>query len=680
MAQTDAIESTRAYYGFISYSHADSQIARWLHKAIERYRVPKKLREAYGLPKKIFPVFLDREELPGGGDLPDHLTEALATSDHMIVICSPAAAASSWVNKEIATFKHLGQGGSIIPVIVEGEAETAFPKALTHLPDMDGNISDASDPTERLGADLQKHKDGRSNGLLKVVSGLLGLKFSELKDREVEAARARMRFAFGLVGLFALMFVGACGSLYVALDQNEKMQTAFISVLEQISEEMDEISQDFDAGRITTEEAEQRLKFPVRLMDTAFALAPDDPRLLEEEGRLRLVLARHFRNLGETEKSRAAAERADAIYERLGTHREDETLRMRNVSLTELGDSLVRDGDVQAALTTYQEALKIARELANRAPGNLVYARDVSVSLNKVADLRLRAGDVKEALAAYEESLDIALELIDLDPANFLYARDVSFSLERIADVRLSAGDVSEALAAYEESLNIRRELANRDPGNLQYVRDISISLDRIADVRLRAGNVDAALARYEESLDIAKDLVKRDPSNLEYPRDVAISLDNIADLRLRAGSEKEALDAYQESLSIRRELVNRDPDSHTYARDVSFSLDRIADVRLRAGEVSEALTAIEEGLRIRRDLAEWEPGNLEYRGDVGVSLYSLSRAYEQMGDKETACGYAREMVRQFESVLAVIPNDVEAKRRIDLGRQVETLVCNGGE
>ena len=57
------------YWAFISYSHADEEWAKWLHKSIETYRVPRKIvgRETpqRQISKRLFPVFRDREGAAG---------------------------------------------------------------------------------------------------------------------------------------------------------------------------------------------------------------------------------------------------------------------------------------------------------------------------------------------------------------------------------------------------------------------------------------------------------------------------------------------------------------------------------------------------------------------------------------------------------------------------------------
>ena len=118
-------KSAFKYKAFISYSHRDESWGRWLHRSIEGYRVPKGVigRETiYGpVPKRLFPVFRDREELPTASDLSEMIRDGLVNSSHLIVICSPNSAKSKWVNEEIKTFKKLGKQNRIVCLIVDGE-------------------------------------------------------------------------------------------------------------------------------------------------------------------------------------------------------------------------------------------------------------------------------------------------------------------------------------------------------------------------------------------------------------------------------------------------------------------------------------------------------------------------------------------------------------------------------
>jgi hypothetical protein len=100
-----------AFWAFISYSHVDEVWAKWLHQALERYRLPKMLvgrsTPKGTVPSQLRPVFRDRDELAGSASLKHEIGLALKQSRSLIVICSPYAAVSRYVNEEVLTFKRL---------------------------------------------------------------------------------------------------------------------------------------------------------------------------------------------------------------------------------------------------------------------------------------------------------------------------------------------------------------------------------------------------------------------------------------------------------------------------------------------------------------------------------------------------------------------------------------------
>ncbi|HEY8682676.1 MAG TPA: toll/interleukin-1 receptor domain-containing protein, partial [Rhodanobacter sp.] len=150
MTQASVMPAFR-YRAFISYSHQDKSWANWLHKALEAYRVPRRLvgvtTTAGVVPVRLTPIFRDRDELPSATDLNATVQEALEHSACLIVICSPHAARSRWVNEEIHAFKRLGRADRILCLIVgtrpageedERELEHYFPPALRYRVDADG--------------------------------------------------------------------------------------------------------------------------------------------------------------------------------------------------------------------------------------------------------------------------------------------------------------------------------------------------------------------------------------------------------------------------------------------------------------------------------------------------------------------------------------------------------------
>lgn len=103
---------------FISYSHAGKACADWPHCVLESYRVPGKLVGGTTAVGKVYarltPIFRDRDELPAAGELSGELHRALRDSLFLIVIASPAAANSRWVNEEVRQFKQMHGEGRVL--------------------------------------------------------------------------------------------------------------------------------------------------------------------------------------------------------------------------------------------------------------------------------------------------------------------------------------------------------------------------------------------------------------------------------------------------------------------------------------------------------------------------------------------------------------------------------------
>ncbi|MGE0116971.1 MAG: TIR domain-containing protein [Dongiaceae bacterium] len=214
------------FKAFISYCHDDERVAAWLHRALERYPIPRSLRgqdsPAGPIGRRLYPIFRDREELSSSGDLSASIRAALDRSDALIVVCSPAAARSRWVNEEILAFKRLGRQERIFAAIAGGEPNAAaeglapslecFPPALRYALGADGELTDRT--VEPLAADLRPGGDGRKAGRLKLVAGLLGIRYDLLRRRDYADRRRRIaiRGAAGVAiaaAFVALMLVAS---------------------------------------------------------------------------------------------------------------------------------------------------------------------------------------------------------------------------------------------------------------------------------------------------------------------------------------------------------------------------------------------------------------------------------------------------------------------------------------
>lgn len=265
-----ALELDREYWCFISYRHADNKLpgrqwATWLHQSLESYEIPEDLVGAtndrgHVIPDRIFPVFRDEEELPADAELSQAIDKALQRSRFLVVLCSPQAVASRFVNEEIIRFKQLRKDDCLLAVIIEGEPNVSgslsadssqrecFPLPLRFKVDGQGNLTDrlaepiAADfrlpdgspgwtgPTAyREALEAQKlppkvvkdcvraYSEHSRMMFLKIVAGILGVPLRTLTQREQayqlkkqkEKARSLRRWLFVVAILATVALIAA---------------------------------------------------------------------------------------------------------------------------------------------------------------------------------------------------------------------------------------------------------------------------------------------------------------------------------------------------------------------------------------------------------------------------------------------------------------------------------------
>lgn len=167
MEPNTAITAT-SYRCFISYRHVDNSIdgrrwATWLHQSLEHYAVPPSLvgepnERGQPIPKRIFPVFRDEEELSVDADLSTPILRALENSFGMVVICSQRARGSRFVDDEVRLFKRATDGSRILSLVIAGTPDVSgrsedccFPNAYLHRTDANGDVlPDAQQPSNVL--------------------------------------------------------------------------------------------------------------------------------------------------------------------------------------------------------------------------------------------------------------------------------------------------------------------------------------------------------------------------------------------------------------------------------------------------------------------------------------------------------------------------------------------------
>ena len=197
------------YYAFISYNREDEKWAKWLQDKLEGYKLPTAIcKEDPNLPQRVRPIFRDKTDL-GGGSLRDSLQKELEDARFLIVICSPKAAKSHYVNYEIEHFINIGREQNIIPFVVSGTPNSknddneCFPSILKTL------------NNEPLGISITEI--GKEQAFIKVIAALLNLKFDQLWQRHKRSQKRKQKNRLIVIGLLTTILLS---SIFIYWDNN----------------------------------------------------------------------------------------------------------------------------------------------------------------------------------------------------------------------------------------------------------------------------------------------------------------------------------------------------------------------------------------------------------------------------------------------------------------------------
>ena len=318
-----------------------------------------------------------------------------------------------------------------------------------------------------------------------------------------------------------------------------------------------------------------------------------------------------------------AAARTEA---KLGTH---ESLRELIIALQDFADIAGRRRDFGAALSKYEESLKISRCLAEDV-GTPETQRAVGISLRHVASVERRRGNLNAALSRYEESLDIARRQLQ-ELGTLVSLRDLSHSLEGVGDVMQARDNLCGARASYSEVLDIARTVQAK-LGTHSSHRDVMLALVKLGDINRKRGEMFDALSQYSESTNIARQ-ISRELAIPRSMRDVGFTLGKLGQCQHALGDLDSAVSSYSESWSISKTLVS----VHESLDDVNnliWNTQLLAGVEIARGKHEAAIASLELVFQYAEQIDSFEDTNL---------LDTAAAYWERRTEALDALGWASE-------------------------------------
>ncbi|MCR5879192.1 toll/interleukin-1 receptor domain-containing protein [Phenylobacterium sp. J367] len=451
--------AAQRYRAFISYSHRDAAFGRRLHRRLEGYRLPRRLAGRATprgpAPARLSPIFRDREELSAAHDLTAEVRQALAQSGALIVVCSPNAAGSPWVAREVELFRELHPDRPILAALIDGEPSQAFCPPLR------------AGGAEPLAADFRPGQDGARLALLKLVAGVAGVGLDELVQRD---AQRRLRGVMAVTGgaLAATLAMGVLTAIALDARRDAERQRAEAEALVEfmLTDLRDRLE---GVGRLDVLTAVNR-----QALD--YYAGQDLDRLpassLERRARLLHAMGEDDEKRGDLDRARGQFEEARRTTAALLAARPDDPERIFAHAQSEywVGYMDYRRGRMGPAKTSWESYRRLAEQLTRTAPDNAKWRRELGYAEGNLCTLALESRPspaVADAVDRCGRALAAMEAVAAATPGDAGVALDLANRHAWLADAYRASGDYARARAERQRQEVILAGLIQADPRSL---------------------------------------------------------------------------------------------------------------------------------------------------------------------------------------------------------------------
>ena len=448
---------TYIYAGFLSYAHADEAVASRLHRALETYKIPK------GHDRTLSPIFRDTTELTAHHSLSEKIHDAVMGSRVLIVLCSPAAKLSHWVNEEIRLFRGLHGEAAILCVLAEGTPETAFPPAL-----LEGG-------REPLAANLGGSKDSFRLGVTQIAAAMLGVGLDTLIQRETRRKRRRLQTVTAAALVFSTVMGATTLSAVTARKAAETNRMQAEGLVEYMITDLKEKLE--PVGRLDILDGIGARA--VEYYDAQdIAKLPDDS--LARQARARHVLGQVALDARDFETARqeteAAARLTKEIYDR--NPDDEDAIFAHAQSEYWVGEVYYKLGENGKVFPHWQAYATLSERLHSRDPNNYDWTMERGWGANNLALLSNRTGDFETARSKYLEAITFFEDATKQAEDDFQAQTEIANSLGGLAQISLEIDSKDKVFLYRQKQLEIFRALSIQRPNDflMRYIHAQALS------------------------------------------------------------------------------------------------------------------------------------------------------------------------------------------------------------
>ncbi len=686
-------DQPRRVWGFLPLGRV--RWASWLHRTLEHFVIDKALAERIAPttsrnlnPASMRPVFLDRTDFVPGGTLAQRTIDVLDKSQFLIVLCSPDAAASPYVNEEVRRFKHMRRNEPvlpIIPIILSGEPgdpkQECFPPALRFKQAEDGSLTHEPEAPP-LAADLRPTGDGTDLAPQKVIAGLLGVPLDEIVKRGQAVRRRQLQIRTAVSVAMAVLTV-ATGFFWSqaeinkalaqkneqrAIERTEEAERRLNIAIGFINDRVQEAIRKADRVGTRISDTVAELERAERDLDRLAKEEADPPLLRHRKAQVLLSLADSYNKLGRTVERGRHARNANALLRDLVEKDGGKSIgHLQDLAISEgkLADVLSDEVKMDEALQAYDRA--IATLARTSQMGDMIESqKSMAGILAQRASVQELRGSQEAAREDTDRSHAILKRLVEATGGREDLTESLALSYQDVSDRLSFERKYEEAAAALGEGIKLLAPRADADLGNAKLKTEIGLLRHRLGEMLLKQGKRAEALEQLQLAREIYEAASRQDPQDAAMQQRVSVSLVHIGDVLLE---EKEFVGVaanYEMALQIFSRLRQADEADRSAVRDEGAAHGRLGRLFLVKDnphyDAAKALRFFQRQLEQARLLSDQNPEFLDFKQDLARGLAEVSSAHADLGDREAAVTEAQESVALLEAIALQQPQS-DARR-----------------
>lgn len=688
-------------FAFLSYSHKDKDWGDWLHTTLERYTIPRDLvgkQGAFGpIPRNLRPIFRDRVDMSAGNTVTDTVSHHLAESGALIVLCSPHAAASRYVNDEIRRFKASGRSKRIFPLIVgdpQPRAEDCFPRALTRVVDAQGHVTEEPDEPP-LAADARRGKDGRDLAELKIIAGLIGVDLDVLRKREEIERRRRNRMYALTAAAMGLLAVAATAFGVLSYVYKERAEAAQATAEHRLD---DAVETAYEFAVRTSALAEQRgipnedviallLTADRRLQHYREGVSADSPggaRLMQTLAAMNIAFARSYRTLEQTTNWWHLANTAHELMRELSARRPADIELRRGLAsaLMEVGETYRYNGDAGKARELHLAARDKFEAIRKQEGDNPRSMRDLSRIHHFLGELALADDRTEEARSAYEMAIELGRRVVDALPEDAEAVIAMSEAVVGLGNLHNSLGHYAEAVETYRQAASLRQRLIDKDRRNIKARRLLSWNFTAEAEALQELGRLRDAEAAIRRAMGLRNDIYIRDETNAQSRRDVGWSYWNLAEVLRLQGELEHAELAATEAMRRFKPQYDGPPETEAAQRLMGRAHWILGLIKLDQQKIGEAVSDLGRSVDLLRGALRRNGSSRSWQWDLAVALSDLGYAHFHAGafERASACFAESENIHARLIAGSPMPPSAHLRSKKLLMERAAQLASRAGE